>query len=230
MIFQKKGQIVKDLKFFERELNGVLPFEIVLNFKDTIYKSFSNIAKIQKLQESLKSEKYLSKSLSIVDAMKFISQSYSNGKKSKYELNFSKSKDQKYFSRIIKSKYFKNSFVNSKTDNSNGFVGSFLDSTHLTTRITLQIADIGTAAMDSLIERINYRIDSIINPEQILYEKAVKEGSVNKFYSSNQIISYRVKQTLTNGDLVLNNEFPREILKLKNYMGKSSLVTLLNNL
>ena len=76
-----------------------------------LYKSFSNIAKIQKLQESLKSEKYLSKSLSIVDAMKFISQSYSNGKKSKYDLNFSKSKDQKYFSRIIKSKYFKNSFV-----------------------------------------------------------------------------------------------------------------------
>ena len=107
--------------------------------------------------------------------MKFISQSYSNGKQSKYDLNFSKSKDQKYFSRIIKSKYFKNSFVNSKTDNSNGFVGSFLDSTHLTTRITLQIADIGTAAMDSLIERINYRIDSIINPEQLLYHKAVKK-------------------------------------------------------
>ena len=106
--FPEKGQIVKDLKFFEKELNGVLPFEIVLTYKDTIYKSFSNIAKIQKLQESLKSEKYLSKSLSIVDAMKFISQSYSNGKKSKYNLNFSKSKDQKYFSRIIKSKYFKN--------------------------------------------------------------------------------------------------------------------------
>ena len=97
----------------------------MLTYKDTIYKSFSNIAKIQKLQESLKSEKYLSKSLSIVDAMKFISQSYSNGKKSKYELNFSKTKDQKYFSRIIKSKYFKNSFIDSKTDNSNGFVGSF---------------------------------------------------------------------------------------------------------
>ena len=218
--FPKNGQIVKDLKFFEKELNGVLPFEIVLTYKDTIYKSFSNIAKIQKLQESLKSEKYLSKSLSIVDAMKFISQSYSNGKKSKYELNFSKTKDQKYFSRIIKSKYFKNSFIDSKTDNSNGFVGSFLDSTHLTTRITLQIADIGTAAMDSLIERINYRIDSIINKEQILYEKAVKDSTVDKFYSSNQIVSYRVKQILTNGDLVLNNEFPKRSSAIEKLYGK----------
>ena len=73
--FPKNGQIVKDLKFFEKELNGLLPFEIVLSYKDTVYKNFSNIAKIQDLQESLKSEKYLSKSLSIVDAMKFISQS-----------------------------------------------------------------------------------------------------------------------------------------------------------
>ena len=162
--FPKNGQIVKDLKFFEKELNGLLPFEIVLSYKDTVYKNFSNIAKIQDLQESLKSEKYLSKSLSIVDAMKFISQSYSNGKKSKYDLDFSKSKDQKYFSRIIKSKYFKNTFDKQKIDNNNGFVSSFLDSTHLTTRITLQIADIGTASMDSLISRINHRIDSIINP------------------------------------------------------------------
>ena len=166
--FPKNGQIVKDLKFFEKELNGLLPFEIVLSYKDTVYKNFSNIAKIQDLQESLKSEKYLSKSLSIVDAMKFISQSYSNGKKSKYDLDFSKSKDQKYFSRIIKSKYFKNTFDKQKIDNNNGFVSSFLDSTHLTTRITLQIADIGTASMDSLISRINHRIDSIINPSWLL--------------------------------------------------------------
>ena len=129
-------------------------------------------------------------------------------------------KDQKYFSRIIKSKYFKNSFVNSKTDNSNGFVGSLLDSTHLTTRITLQIADIGTAAMDSLIERINYRIDSIINPEQLLYHKAVKEATVDKFYSSNQIVRYRVKQILTNGDLALNNEFPKRNSAIEKLYGK----------
>ena len=31
--------------------------------------------------------------------------------------------------------------------------------------ITIQIADIGTAAMDSLISRINMYVDSIVNPE-----------------------------------------------------------------
>ena len=220
--FPKNGQIVKDLKFFEKELNGLLPFEIVLSYKDTVYKNFSNIAKIQDLQESLKSEKYLSKSLSIVDAMKFISQSYSNGKKSKYDLDFSKSKDQKYFSRIIKSKYFKNTFDKSKIDNSNGFVSSFLDSTHLTTRITLQIADIGTASMDSLISRINYRIDSIINPEQFLYETAKNQNNLNSIYKSNKIIRFRVKKKLTNGDLISSNNFPSSINSIDSLYGNKA--------
>ena len=220
--FPKNGQIVKDLKFFEKELNGLLPFEIVLSYKDTVYKNFSNIAKIQDLQESLKSEKYLSKSLSIVDAMKFISQSYSNGKKSKYDLDFSKPKDQKYFSRIIKSKYFKNTFDKQKIDNNNGFVSSFLDSTHLTTRITLQIADIGTASMDSLISRINHRIDSIINPEQSLYETAISQNNLDTLYKSNQIIRFRVKKILTDGDLVSSNNFPSSISSIDSLYGNKA--------
>ena len=37
--------VVKDLKFFEEELNGVLPFEIILNFNSVVYDNFSNIEK-----------------------------------------------------------------------------------------------------------------------------------------------------------------------------------------
>ena len=62
-----------------------------------MYKNFSNISRIQQLQESLKKEKYLSKSLSIVDAMKFISQSYANGKPLKYNLDFSRPKIKIFF-------------------------------------------------------------------------------------------------------------------------------------
>ena len=40
--------VVKDLKFFVKQLNGVLPFEIVITFKDVVYDNFSNISKIQK--------------------------------------------------------------------------------------------------------------------------------------------------------------------------------------
>jgi predicted RND superfamily exporter protein len=221
----KNSPIIKDLRFFEKELNGVLPFEIVLTFQDTMYKNFSNISRIQQLQESLKKEKYLSKSLSIVDAMKFISQSYANGKPSKYNLDFSRPKDQRYFSRIINSKYFKNTFVSSETDNSNGFVGSFLDSTHLSTRITLQIADIGTSSMDSLINRINFRIDNIINPEQSLISKHKQNNDLYGMYSSNSRLRFIVKEKLTNGNLDLINSFPDDYKEIKSLYGNEKFIS-----
>ena len=90
-------------------------------------------------------------------------------------MDFSKSKDQRYFSRIINSIYFKNTFSDSVIDNSNGFVKTFLDSNHKTTRITMQIADIGTAAMDSLISRINTYVDSIVNPEATQFKVVESE-------------------------------------------------------
>ena len=211
--------VVKDLKFFEEELNGVLPFEIILNFNSVVYDNFSNIAKIQQLQEQLKSEKYLSKSLSIVDAMKFISQSYANGKKSKYDLDFSKSKDQRYFSRIINSIYFKNTFSDSVIDNSNGFVKTFLDSNHKTTRITMQIADIGTAAMDSLISRINTYVDSIVSPEATQFKVVESEKEMFDFYNSHNNIKYMVQNQLTSDEQVGIVEFPTVWAELKHDFG-----------
>ena len=225
----KNSQIIKDLRFFEKELNGVLPFEIVLTFQDTMYKNFSNISRIQKLQEDLKEEKYLSTSLSIVDAMKFISQAYANGKASKYELDFSNPKDQRYFSRIINSKYFKNTFVNQKKDNNNGFVRSFLDSTHHSTRITLQIADIGTSSMDSLIDRINERVSSIINPEQYSLSQCDKDEDFHNFYLQNRRINFQVKQKLTKGDLDLVNNFPENLSEINELYGKSQFISAIKN-
>ena len=211
--------VVKDLKFFEEELNGVLPFEIILNFNSVVYDNFSNIAKIQQLQEQLKSEEYLSKSLSIVDAMKFISQSYANGKKSKYDLDFSKSKDQRYFSRIINSIYFKNTFSDSIIDNSNGFVKTFLDSNHKTTRITMQIADIGTAAMDSLISRINMYVDSIVNPEASQFKVVESEKEMFDFYNSHNNVKYMVQNQLSTDEQAGIVEFPTELAELKQNFG-----------
>ena len=134
--------------------------------------------------------------------MKFISQAYANGKESKFNLDFSKEKDRNHFSRVIGSKYFKNTFLNNESDGDNGFVGSFIDSTHHRTRITLQIADIGTAAMDSLILRLDSTISQILNPLSIKYERIVKgeEDSIHtklfELYNNSSKIKYRVQSKL----------------------------------
>jgi predicted RND superfamily exporter protein len=216
----KSEQVVKDLKYFEAELNGVMPFEIVIKSNDTIYKNFTNLSKIQKLQIALIEEEYLSKSLSLVDAIKFVAQAYGNGKKEKYFLNFSSSKDKKYLSSIVKSKYFKNTFNNSEFKSSNAFVSSFIDSSHTKTRITVQVADIGTASMDSLYTRVKAKIDEILNPEHLVISnldelsQAQKDSSYYNVYKNSFWIQSIVQDSLSGGDVELIMDFPVEEIEI----------------
>lgn len=212
----KSETVVKDLKYFESELNGVMPFEIVIQSEDTIYNKLNNLAKIQRLQAALKEEKYLSKSLSLVDAIQFVSQAYGNGKEEKYFLDFSSSKDKKYLSSIVKSKYFKNTFNNQEFKSSNAFVSSFIDSTHKKTRITIQVADIGTVSMDSLYQRVDAKIQHILNPEHHLLtsldkgNESQKDSMIFAIYDNAFWIQSLVQDSLSDGDLELIMDFPFE--------------------
>lgn len=171
----KKEAVVQDLKFFEKKLGGIMPFEIVLNYQDTIYKNYDNIRKIEEIQKTLLLENKLSKSISLVDAIKFVSQAYSNGNPDKYIL-----RNKRGLKKILDSKYFKNSFKLDASDSTNQMLNTFLDDSKLQTRITVQIADIGIDTMEVILERVSDRIDLIINEEYILAEKALSETNVEK--------------------------------------------------
>ena len=231
----KSEQVVKDLKYFESEINGVMPFELVIKSKDTIYNTFTNLSKIQNLQIALKQEKYLSKSLSLVDAIKFVSQAYGNGKEEKYFLDFSSSKDKKYLSSIVKSKYFKNTFNNEEFKSSNAFVSSFIDSSHTKTRITVQVADIGTASMDSLYDRVKSKIDEILNPEYLIISnldgltELQKDSSFYNVYQNSFWIQSMVQDSLTAGDVELIMDFPIEENEIYVQYGKDEFQQSITN-
>ncbi|MBG15618.1 MAG: hypothetical protein CL853_04620 [Crocinitomicaceae bacterium] len=222
----KSDPVVQDLKYFESELNGVMPFEIVIESKDTIYNTFLNLAKIQQLQRELKNEGYLSKSLSIVDAIQFLSQAYGNGKKEKYYLDFTKSKDKRYLSSLVNSKYFKNTFNNDEFKTSNAFISSFIDSSHCKARITIQVADIGTASMDSLYNRVLDNIEKIMNPEQLVLSSAQDkepkyiDSAIFSLYENTNWIQMVVQDSLTKGDLELVMDFPIEESQIYDSYGK----------
>ena len=224
----KSDPVVQDLKYFESELNGVMPFEIVIESQDTIYKKFLNLAKIQQLQQALKKEGYLSKSLSIVDAIQFLSQSYGNGKKNKYYLDFSKSKDKRYLSSLVNSKYFKNTFNKYELKNSNAFISSFIDSTHTKARITIQVADVGTASMDSLYKRVDSLILEIMNPEQLVLSKMDVENPSEidsvlfSLYEKTYWIQMAVQDSLTKGELELLMDFPLSANEIYSKYGKKA--------
>ena len=143
-------QIIVDLKFFEQNFNGVMPLEILIgvNGKGDVTND-KTLRKIEELQEELAHYPQISKSLSIVDAVKFAKQAYYNGVESRYALlnNYEKS--------------FIGPYIQGNKEGAGDISQLFLDSTKQYTRITAQIADIGTEELDSLMTHLAPKVDSI---------------------------------------------------------------------
>jgi len=154
------------LKFFENNFGGVMPFEISIDTKKKNgVMTGSTIDKINELQIMINSYPEFSKPLSIAELFKFSKQAYFGGDSSMYSMpgNIEKGFILGYLPKN----------QNGKKIN---LLNSFLDSTKRYTRVSFQMADIGTYHMDSLMSEIRPRIDSIFSPAK--YTVSVTGNSV----------------------------------------------------
>jgi len=186
--------ILEDLHFFEDNFNGVMPFEVLVDVREKGWVTKAdNLEKVESLQRLLREYPEFSRSLCIVDAIKFAHQSfYTTYPTSKYALPNDTNSSRNIRSQL--GRYIKNTFSDSES-NQNDFV----DSTLQTTRITASMADVGTIKMDSIITHITPRIDSIFNPERGRTDSLVaaitrggisqpeKDSLIRELYSSSRI-------------------------------------------
>lgn len=151
----KNDPIVNDLKFFETNFNGVMPFEVVIDTKKpggVFANNAKTLYKIKKLQKKISSYKQFSKPLSIIEAIRFSYQAYKGGNPKFYILPAA-TELNKLKSYIDKDEGKKNQFK------------SFIDSTNQYTRISFQMSDIGTKEMDKLLGEIKPLINDIFPKE-----------------------------------------------------------------
>jgi predicted RND superfamily exporter protein len=152
----KKDPIYTDLHFFEKNFNGVLPFEISIDTKKE-NGLFANNAqalyKIKALQKILEAYPIFSKPLSVVEAIKFSYQTYKDGNPKYYKFpGVSDLKTLSEYSGSLKGQ--------------NNKLSKFIDSTKQTTRVSYQVADIGSKKMKELMSVIRPKIDSIFDPKE----------------------------------------------------------------
>lgn len=147
--------IAQDLKFFEKNVGGVMPFEIIIDTKEPkgLFKDGAKaIYKIKKLQKDIQKDStigYLfSRPLSVVEAVSFANQAYHNGNPKYYMVP-----PPMEMNKL--GKYMSNS-----SSKQNAF-NSFLDSTKQITRVSIQIADIGTNEMNRVLSVVQPKVDSI---------------------------------------------------------------------
>ncbi|MCB9014986.1 MAG: MMPL family transporter [Lentimicrobiaceae bacterium] len=146
----KNNIIYKDLKFFEKQFGGVMPFEISIDTKKKKgVMRLSTIEKIDELQTEVLRYKEFSKPLSVAELAKFAKQAYFNGNPEMYELPNSQEKN------------FVFSYFPRTTPGQKGVLNSFIDSTQQFTRVSFQMADIGTKQMNHLLDSIRPKVAEI---------------------------------------------------------------------
>ncbi|HZK97626.1 MAG TPA: efflux RND transporter permease subunit [Prolixibacteraceae bacterium] len=154
--FRKDDPIYLDLKFFENNFGGVMPFEISIDTKKKNGVMIgSTIDKINELQKMINTYPEFSKPLSIAELFKFSKQAYFGGDSSMYSMP---NNVEKGFIMGYLPKHQKGMKTN--------LLYSYLDSTRQYTRVSFQMADIGTHHMDSLMAKIHPQIDSIFSPKK----------------------------------------------------------------
>jgi uncharacterized protein len=179
----EKDPVYTDIKFFEENFKGVLPFEISIDTKKAkgiFANSAQAIYKIQLLQRTLADYPEFSKPISIVEGLKFSYQAYKGGKPKFYKLpGVQDLKTLSEFSGTLKGQ--------------NNKLQTFLDSNQQTTRISYQAADIGSKKMKILIAELKPRIDSIFNPAEY---KVTLTGHSLVFLKSNDYLLSNLLESL----------------------------------
>jgi predicted RND superfamily exporter protein len=147
----KSASFFKDILFYEKEFNGVMPLEIMINtqHKKGVMK-LSTMKKMDELQKTINQIPELSKPVSVVNLVKYSKQAFYNGNPEYYELPTSQE-------QVFILSYAKNASKNSK-DN---LMKSYVDSTGQYARITTYMKDIGTKDMANIEVKLRTKIDEI---------------------------------------------------------------------
>jgi Predicted exporters of the RND superfamily len=157
-------KVYQDLKFFESNFSGLMPFEILIDAqRPKGLMQYENLRRINELQNKLKVYPQLSKPLSIVEAIKFVRQGYYNGQVSSY--SFPISMEMGFLMTYI---------PRGKSDNP--LFNNFVDSSGRYARIMYNVADVGTQKMNVLLDSISQDIRSVYHGKANLV--SITGGSV----------------------------------------------------
>ena len=184
----EESQVKKDLKFFEANFSGIMPLEIVIDFKTKKKRPVLDIKNMQKVEEFesfLDSITVMSKPVSVISFIKAIKQAFYNNNPDKFSLP-----NRNEGAYILP-------YMKGQTDNS-GVFRSFVDTaTYASMRISMQIADIGSTKLDSLVnEVIEPRMKQIFVSTEKDSVVTTITGSTKIFIKGNKFLIANLQESL----------------------------------
>ena len=155
----EKDQIKKDLKFLEQKFGGSIPFEIMITYPGNQWWKRQTLSKVEHVQESLTKDGDFSKSISVVEMVKWINMCYYDNDSSKFELN----NGNRFVQRDLL-KYVKD-FIQ-RSDNGNFSINELIDTNKRVIRVRTQMKDLGSYEVIEKVKSIEDTLERILNPER----------------------------------------------------------------
>jgi predicted RND superfamily exporter protein len=171
----KHDALYVDLQFFEKNFHGIMPLEITVDTKKKKgVLTLPTLKRIDRLQDTLAKFPELSKALSIVEVIKTARQAFYNG-------------DPGYYSLPSSSELtFMGSYIPDLKSKRKNLLKNFIDSNYQVTRISVQMANIGTKDIDRIQTTLKPKVDSIFNP--VKYKVMITGTSVVFLKGTNFLI------------------------------------------
>jgi len=188
----KTDPIYRDLKFFEQNFKGVMPLEIVVDTKRKRGLSglpgLQTFEKIDSLSEFIASRPEMARPLSLDEGLKFIRQAYYGGDSSYYGLPASQMEIA-----------FLGPYLNMRTDSSSKknvmskLLSSFIDSNRQATRLSVNMADIGSMRLPGVLQEIQQRSSELFDSTKYSVQFT---GSSVTFLEGSSFIINGLKQSI----------------------------------
>ncbi len=178
----KETAVMKDLVLFEENFGGIMPLEIIINTgKPKGIRKSSALKKVDKIEEYLSELPEVTAPLSFATFIKSANQAYNNY--NEYSFKLPSSRERPFIYR-----YLKNS------DTENPLTDSFIDSTEQYLRVSMQVADLGSEKINTLVnQEIRPRIDDILIGSKMA---ANVTGTTIIFSKSNYYLINNLKTTM----------------------------------
>ena len=148
----KEDRIYTDLRFFETHFKGIMPLEIIVDTKRKNgiagTRALTVYDKVDAYSQQIASHASIAKPLSLAEGLKFAKQGFYDGDSNNYSM-------PNAFDGAFLADYMKPG----QASNANGgslqkLMSSFVDSNRQTTRISVNMADIGSEKMPMLIDSL----------------------------------------------------------------------------
>ncbi|MDP1764819.1 MAG: MMPL family transporter [Sediminibacterium sp.] len=186
----KNDKVYTDLKWFEQQFGGVMPLEIVIDTKkkNGLLRNTGPITKIDEFSAYIAANSSTARPLSFVEGLKFAKQAYFDGDTMSYTIPYEA--DMAFMGPYLRSNA---DSPGARKTSFSKLMNGFMDSAKQVARISVNMKDVGSAALPILLADFQKKADELFDTASY---QVIFTGSSISFLEGSSFIIQGLKESI----------------------------------